>query len=145
MGPLGVAADAVPLTPAVATLSNMSEDREAPTTLPGRPLPRLRLGPIIVGIVVVLGIGWAVNSCTTSGGTDVSPRVQARITCHDGVENLLKNPSTATYSNESLSGTDTRLTLTGTVVAENALGGKVTSAFTCDYYDNVAHVRIASR
>ena len=123
----------------------MSEDREAPTTLPGRPLPKLRLGPIVVGIIVVLGIGWAVNSCTTSGEADISPQVQARTTCHDGVKNLLKNPTTAQFSDESLSGPDAKLTLSGTVVAENALGGKVTSSFTCDYYDSVAHVRLTSR
>ena len=38
-----------------------------------------------------------------------------------------------------------RVALTGTVVAENTLGGKVTSTYTCDYYDDTAHVRITSR
>jgi hypothetical protein len=92
-------------------------------------------------VLLILGIGWSIKSCSDSSSADVSPQTYALMTCHDGVKNLLKNPTTAQFSDESFSGPDVKLTLIGTVVAENALGGKVTYRYSCDYVDDVAHVR----
>ena len=108
------------------------------------PMRARRPIPILIGVVTVIALGFGIRSCATSS-SDASPEVQARVACRDGVEQLLKNPSTAKYSDETVTNLGTKVTMTGTVVAENALGGKVTSTFTCDYYDNTAHVRITSR
>ncbi len=48
-------------------------------------------------------------------------------TCKDLVGDQLKNPSTAQFSDEI----QTTMSAGGTVVAENALGGKVTYAYSC--------------
>ena len=47
--------------------------------------------------------------------------------CKELVRDGLKNPSTADFSDEQQSVT----TASGTVVAENALGGKVTRTYRC--------------
>jgi len=97
-------------------------------------------------VLLILGIGWSINSCATSSdGANISPQTYALMTCHDGVKNLLKNPTTARFSDESFGGSGSTITVSGSVVAENSIGGKVTSTYTCDYFGGVAHVRLMSR
>ena len=59
-----------------------------------------------------------------SGGPD---KYDTQATCKELVRKSMKNPSTADFSDEQQ---DTS-TASGTVVAENALGGKVTFAYSC--------------
>lgn len=93
-------------------------------------------------VLLILGLGWSIKSCATpSDGADISPQTQALMTCHDGVKNLLKNPTTASFSGESFGGSGSTITVSGIVVVENSLGGKVTYTYSCDFVDGVAHVR----
>jgi hypothetical protein len=83
-----------------------------------------RLLLILLGVVAFVWL--AATKCggpSTSGPDEYN--VQAM--CKELVRDRLKNPSTADFSDEQQSVT----TASGTVVAENALGGKVTHTYRC--------------
>ena len=64
---------------------------------------------------------------SNDSGSEGPDKYDTQATCKDLVRKSLKNPSTADFSDEQQ---DTS-TANGTVVAENALGGKVTFSYSC--------------
>lgn len=87
---------------------------------------------ISAGLVVALallcigGVAW--NAFT--GGAEPNGS-GASTACKEYVKGRLKAPSTARFSGLSLSGSDSRWTVTGTVSAKNSFGGTVDMDFTC--------------
>lgn len=76
-----------------------------------------------VGIFAVLAL--MVSRC---GSGDEGPdEYDTQATCKELVRGVLKNPSTADFMDEEQDAAGA----SGTVVAENALGGKVTSSYRC--------------
>lgn len=86
---------------------------------------------------VLLTVALAAGCSSTTTNSDAS----ALTTCRQAVRKLLKNPSTAKFSDESFARSGSTTTVTGMVVAENSLGGKVTYAYSCDYSGTTARVR----
>jgi hypothetical protein len=77
----------------------------------------------IAAVVAVVAVIFGATRCGSSGPDEYD--VQA--TCKDIVRKQMKNPSTARFSGEA----QTMTSASGTVVAENVLGGKVTHAYRC--------------
>ena len=76
-----------------------------------------------VGIFAVLAL--MVSRC---GSDDQGPdEFDTQATCKELVRGTLKNPSTADFMDEEQDASGAA----GTVVAENSLGGKVTSSYRC--------------
>lgn len=76
--------------------------------------------------VIVVFVVFGVALC--SGGGDKGPdKYDTQVTCKELVRQQLKNPSTADFSD----GQQSAAGASGTVVAENALGGKVTYSYAC--------------
>ena len=80
-------------------------------------------------------------SCTPRSGDQSNGDGAALVACRRAVKDQLKNPSTAKFSDESFARSGSTTTVTGMVVAENSLGGKVTYSYSCDYSGTTARVR----
>lgn len=80
---------------------------------------------ILVAVVMVGLIGWALLD-TVSG-----PEKDAEKACKATVEEDLKAPSTAEWSDVTVSGTDDDLMVTGKVDAENEFGAMLRGDFRC--------------
>ena len=93
---------------------------------------------LLVVSVVIFSI---VKACSPSSSDSGPSQSTALTTCRQGVKQLLKNPSTASFSGESFRGSGSTITVSGSVAADNAVGGKVTYTYSCDFNDGVAHVR----
>lgn len=111
-----------------------------------------------VGLVVIAGIIWLVAS-SCSGGSDeesgggarqagstaqgvatqspgdlIGTRKLVEQTCREAVENRLKSPSSAEFSDVQARQDDsagTRWTVTGKVDSENSFGASIRNTFTC--------------
>lgn len=87
-----------------------------------------------VGIFAVLAL--MVSRCG-GGDEDRGPdEYDTQATCKELVRGVLKNPSTADFMDEAQDAAGA----SGTVVAENALGGKVTSSYRCTLEDGVVRL-----
>lgn len=80
-------------------------------------------------------------SCTPRSDVKTNGDGAALVACRRGVKDQLKNPSTAKFSDESFARSGSTTTVTGQVMADNALGGKITYAYSCDYSGTTARVR----
>ena len=77
---------------------------------------------------VLLSVAFGLKGCGSSdSGSDETDKYAVQVTCQDIVEDQLKNPSTADFSQKQ----QTSVSASGLVTAENALGGKVTYAYRC--------------
>lgn len=88
------------------------------------------LGWVIIAVGLLL-VGALLNSCGGDESDSELSEYNIQSTCKSLVEDQLKNPSTADFMDES----QTLASASGTVVAENALGGKVTFSYSCTATD----------
>lgn len=115
-------------------------------------------GKTIVGLIAIAGIVWfAASSCfgsegdasgggagmqgstsqratTQSPGDLIGTRKLVEQTCREAVENRLKSPSSAEFSDVQAKQDDsagTRWTVTGKVDSENSFGASIRNTFTC--------------
>jgi hypothetical protein len=86
-----------------------------------------------IGIIVVPLIIFGIYSATRdkSGDQAEMREVQAKIACEDRVKDLLKAPSTASFSGWSTRGSGATYTVDGSVDAENSFGANIRSDFQC--------------
>lgn len=78
-----------------------------------------------VGVGIFAVLAFMVSRC---GSGDEGPdEFDTQATCKELVRGMLKNPSTADFMDEAQDAGGA----SGTVVAENTLGGKVTSTYRC--------------
>jgi len=104
-----------------------------------RSTTRLMLGLLAIPVVLVGGCFAA--GALAGGGSDRADTAQdlsysARSTCETAVEQQLKDPSSAEYSEVDIqvtdaSGPDFAYSVTGTVRAENSFGGMAVHSFVC--------------
>jgi hypothetical protein len=79
---------------------------------------------LIIAVPVVIGVAMCGGGESKSNGPD---KYDVQVTCKEIVRKQLKNPSTADFDGEQQSA----VSASGMVVAENALGGKVTYNYRC--------------
>lgn len=110
--------------------------RRAPEPEPSDDAPEAKPAPdkepvgrvwTFVGVGIFIALALMVSRCG-GGDEDRGPdEYDTQATCKELVRGVLKNPSTADFMNEQQNATGA----SGTVVAENSLGGKVTSTYRC--------------
>lgn len=85
-----------------------------------------------IGFLVLI-IGSCSISMATGGGDepDEPDAAIAEVICEQMVEDILKSPSTAEFSNQSASGSGTSWTSSGDVDAENGFGATMRSGYSC--------------
>jgi hypothetical protein len=86
-------------------------------------------------LALALILGSVMSSCVANAGK-VDPATlgdggHAKVACRGMVEDKLKAPSTADFSNESVSGSGTSWNVAGLVDSQNSFGAKIRSSYTC--------------
>lgn len=100
-------------------------------------------GFLVIGGILVIVIVIALNvfgSMRASHPTDEDKQAESQVACEDVVKENLKSPSTASFSNETASGTDGQYTVTGDVDSQNGFGATVRSHFTCESDGSTVHL-----
>ena len=98
---------------------------------------------VILGVVAVGLVSWGIiASSQSSVPSQEDMNANAEINCEDLVKQGLKSPSTAQFSGENVSGSDT-MVVTGSVDSENSFGAKLRSDFQCTATVNGDKVDIA--
>lgn len=81
------------------------------------------LGGTVVALIAIAGCG---------GGDDESGKqYEAKDSCHEWVKERLKSPSTASFSGDTVSGSNGDYTIAGAVDSQNSFGATVRSTWTC--------------
>lgn len=107
------------------------------TKTPEKPKATAKQTAIGCGVFLVLALifGGVMSSCMANAGkqdtTNLGDGGHAKIACRGMVQDKLKAPSTADFSNESVSGSGTSWTVSGSVDAQNSFGAKIRSSYTC--------------
>ena len=76
------------------------------------------------GVLPIVLVLVAAAGCSSKREPD---EFDVQVTCQDIVRKQMRNPTTVEFSDK----TQTKLSAEGLVVAENALGGKVTYRYRC--------------
>lgn len=100
-----------------------------PETNSPKPAAKQKLG--VVGWSTIVGLAAVVALCALAGRDD-DPADGARAACRVLVEDRLRAPSSAEFSNLAHTGSGDRFTVTGVVDAQNAFGAMVRNTFTCE-------------
>lgn len=96
---------------------------------------------IAVGVVVAIVIGLSIwGSYRNAHPTDEDKQAESQVACEDVVKKNLKSPSTASFSNETATGTDGQYTVTGDVDSQNSFGATVRAHFTCESDGSTVHL-----
>lgn len=90
-------------------------------------LPFAFFGGILLVIMTLAQCGGDDTADDADQGPKESDKYLVQITCEDIIKDQLKNPSTADFSDQEQS----LSSASGTVVAENSFGGKVTYTYRC--------------
>jgi len=85
-----------------------------------------QIGGTVALAVLIVGCMWFSNR-----GSDPPDGFDAQVACKSFVEDRLKSPSSADFSNVTHSGDSPRWTVTGSVDAENSFGASLRSDWTC--------------
>jgi hypothetical protein len=83
-------------------------------------------------VVIVFVIGTLASMCDGGSTSDAGDEYGAKDACQSWVKDQLKAPSTADFSNVSVTGGSGSWTVTGDVDAENSFGAKLRTGWTCD-------------
>jgi len=122
------------------TETRRAEEAAAAKAAVDRSTTRLMLGILAVPVVLVGGC-FAVGALAGGGGdradTAQDLSYSARSTCETAVEQQLKDPGSAEYSDVDIAVTDGAAPdfayeVTGTVRAENSFGGMAVHSFVCN-------------
>lgn len=85
-----------------------------------------------IAVVFIAAIATSLFRPQSTGPDASDWHAKVESACHGSVEQQLKNPASASYSDEEISADgEGSWTMTGTVRAENSFGGTVPSTFTC--------------
>lgn len=95
-----------------------------------------------LAIIVILFIIGAIGSLfenEDSGGSggggdssaDAGDEIGAQVVCEDFVEDRLKSPSTADFSETEVTGVEPEFTVTGAVDSENSFGAAIRNTYSC--------------
>lgn len=96
---------------------------------------------IAVGVVVAIVIGLSVyGSFRNANPTDSDKQAESQVACEEVVKNNLKSPSTASFSNETATGTAGSYTVTGDVDSQNSFGAMIRNHFTCESDGSTVHL-----
>ncbi len=80
---------------------------------------------------VAAALALGVSACSYSSTPSGPDQYGAMEVCRQFVQNHLKSPSTADFSNESASGYGSTWTVTGSVDSQNSFGGVVRNNYLC--------------
>ncbi len=126
------------------------EGAQLPAAPPGwneMPKPAKRpmgcFGFILIAVGVVVAIVIALNvygSFRNANPTDEDKQAESQVACENVVKNGLKSPSTASFSNETATGTDGQYTVTGDVDSQNSFGAMIRNHFTCESDGTTVHL-----
>jgi hypothetical protein len=96
---------------------------------------------VIVAVAVGLTIIFSVIGANRSAHpTDEDKQAESQVACEDVVKKNLKAPSTASFSNETATGTGGAYTVTGDVDSQNGFGAMIRNHFTCESDGSTVHL-----
>lgn len=78
----------------------------------------------------MLGLVLLLTACSGEVDTSRDTEYEAKDACHHYVEQHLKSPSTAEYSDEKVAGVGSNWTCSGTVDSQNSFGATVRNTYT---------------
>lgn len=112
-----------------------SANAEGPATQKSDVTPKQTAIGCGVLLVLALILGSIMSSCVANAGkvdpASLGDGGHAKVACRGMVQDKLKAPSTADFSNESVARSGAGWNVAGTVDSQNSFGAKVRSSYSC--------------